>query len=74
MEKKVYEISDRVYEERASLVFVKVTDLIYEIKKDRNDDFAGVVYVDSNDVLNSLNSNLKVAIFNGKRNLIHRNF
>lgn len=70
----VHEISDKVYAERASLVFMKITDLIYEIKKDRNDDFAGVVYVDSMDVLNTLNSNLKVAIFNGKGNLIHKNF
>lgn len=67
-------LSPQVYIDRAALVFVKITEMIFEIKKDRNEEYAGAKYVNSDDVLNSLNNNLKVVVLNKKDQLIHKNF
>ncbi|KON87446.1 hypothetical protein AF332_11820 [Sporosarcina globispora] len=70
----VKELSAQVHVDRATLVFVKITEMIFEIKKDRNEEYSGAKYVNSDDVLNSLNNNFKVVVLNKKDQLIHKNF
>jgi hypothetical protein len=48
--------------ETANTVFLKIDDGIYEVYKDRNEQFSGALYVGIEEVINELNSNLKVAI------------
>lgn len=69
-----YVVSDKVFEERASTVFVKITDTIYQVKKDRHSFFSGESYIDNKKVLDSLNHIIKVVIINRKGQLIHKNF
>lgn len=70
----VKELSPQVYVDRASLVFVKITEMIFEVKKDRNGILDGVAYVNSDNILNALNSNVKVVVLSKKDLLIHKNF
>lgn len=69
-----FEISSKVLEERAALVFVKITEMIYEVKKNRYEVFSGQPYVNSEGVLEALNSDLRVVMLNKKGQLIHKNF
>lgn len=68
------ELSARYFVERSSLVFVKITEMIYKINKDRYAAFTGSSYVDSNDVLNSLNRYLDVLVLDEKGKMLHKNF
>lgn len=64
----------RYYSEMANLVFIKVDDNIFEVKKDKMDEYSGTKYVSNEQVIDSLNNSLKVAILSITGMLIHANF
>ncbi|GEM_PF-6238484 len=71
MERK---ITSNQYKETADLGFLKVTETIFKVFKDRKDLFSGSVYVSDKEVLDSLNYH-KVIIYNDPHGLnVHKNF
>ncbi len=66
--------SVRIISELADLKFIKITETIFKVEKDRRRDYSGSIYVSDEDVLDSLNSR-NVVIFNDPLGLsIHHNF
>ena len=67
------EISYRGHvKEAAELIFVKVTEGIFKITKDRKGSYTGVIYVGIDEVLECLNNSLKCALFSNDE--VHKNF
>ncbi|OPH61888.1 hypothetical protein BC351_01200 [Paenibacillus ferrarius] len=64
--------------ERASTVFTKIDEGIFLVVKDRSHTFSGRLYVNSREVIDELNCNLKVAILSrsqiGAPIVLHSNF
>lgn len=63
--------------ETANTVFIKVDNGVYLVQKDRNDNFSGRLYVSTSELIDELNSNTKVVIFEksqiGTMTLLHKN-
>ncbi|MCM3109931.1 hypothetical protein [Lederbergia lenta] len=67
-------LTSRELNEMADLRFLKITEQIFKVQKDRRKDFSGSSYVSSEDVLESLN-NRKVIVYNDSYGLSsHSNF
>ncbi|MET3505466.1 hypothetical protein [Halalkalibacter oceani] len=60
--------------EQAYLVLEKLDDNIYEVIKDDQGTFSGSLYVNNNDVLDSLNNELKVLVSDRSSNYHYVNF
>lgn len=64
--------------ESANTVFTKIDEGIFLVLKDRSDTFSGRLYVNSQEVIDELNYNLKVAILSkgqiGTLTVLHSNF
>lgn len=64
--------------ENANIVFTKIDDGIFLISKDRSGTFSGRLYVNSQEVIDELNCNLKVVILSksqiGTLTVLHSNF
>ena len=62
---------DRYYEQQVAiyshLIFKKVDTGIYEIIKDKQGNFTGRCYADKKDVLDSLDTGLKVMLIKGNK-------
>lgn len=67
-----YKVSVKVFEDRSEVVFVKLAESIYHVKKDRFGELDK--YVDNVMILRALNANAKVLILSESGNLIHKNF
>lgn len=63
--------------EEANTVFLKIDDGIYEVLKDRAGTFSGRLYVSTQEVIDELNSQMKVVILGssiiGMNSIVYKN-
>lgn len=67
-------LTNNQIKERANLVFTQVSENIFKIHKDRQGKYSGIGYVNASVVLDSLNEDLRVALFSNNNVLIHKTF